>query len=216
MSVLSVKTIPTRNWKNRNIDVVTERDKDRKQSQQKVDERIHYLWFHYLRLALNLEQLNYNVEKRGGRGKLISRTKVKVMKSVYKKWDLKDLTNMNFKKWYKNPKHQKLFTEGGFNYSRGSQYHSLVKRYNVFIEYHNKMESNYEDETGLISSGRMTRKNKLCEDIIRKSQKERYEQIERTKDEKKDYQTMVLNDINLCEKTILSVCQGEFPKSKSI
>ena len=78
------------------------------------------------------------------------------------------------------------------------------------------MNSGYEDEDGLISSGRRTRKRQLCEDIVMKFQKERYEQIERTKDEKMNYQTMVLNDINLCEKTILSVCQGEFPKSKSV
>ena len=117
MSVLSVKTIPTRNWKNRNIDVVTERDKGRKQSQQKVDERIHYLWFHYLRLALNLEQLNYNVEKRGGRGKLISETKVKVRKSVYKKWDLDRLPEISFNDWYDDEGHRNLFFEGGFKHS---------------------------------------------------------------------------------------------------
>ena len=216
MTTLSVKPIPTRNWKNKNIDLVIERDKDRKNSQESVDKRIYYLWFNYLKLCLNLEDIKHTIEKKGRGGTILSKTRVKVSKTIYKKWDLQDLSNMNFKKWYKDPKHQKLFTEGGFNYSRGSQYHSLVKRYNVFIEYYNKMNSGYEDEDGLISSGRRTRKRQLCEDIVMKFQKERYEQIERTKDEKMNYQTMVLNDINLCEKTILSVCQGEFPKSKSV
>ena len=149
MSVLSVKTIPTRNWKNRNIDVVTERDKGRKQSQQKVDERIHYLWFHYLKLALNLEQLNYNVEKRGGRGKFI--------------------------------------------HSKGSQYHSLVKRYNVFIEFLNRKTGDYDKDM------------QLCKDIMKKYQKERFDQIKRDDPrsrEAKPFNERIHKDIKECEKTI--------------
>ena len=93
--------IPSRNWKNRNIDVVTERDKGRKQSQQKVDERIHYLWFHYLKLCLNLEQVNYYVEKKGYGGiKVISKTKIKVSKRRYKKWGLNEIGCMKFNEWY--------------------------------------------------------------------------------------------------------------------
>ena len=52
MDLLKVKPIPTRNWKDKNIDLVVERDKDRKKSQLKVDERIYYMWFHYLKLSL--------------------------------------------------------------------------------------------------------------------------------------------------------------------
>ncbi len=203
MSVLSVKTIPTRNWKNRNIDVVTERDKGRKQSQQKVDERIHYLWFHYLRLALNLEQLNYNVEKRGGRGKLISETKVKVRKSVYKKWDLDRLPEISFNDWYDDEGHRNLFFEEGFKHSRGSQYHSLVKRYNVFIEFFNKRTGDYEKDMN------------LCEDIMKKYQRERFDQIKRDDPRSrnlKPFNERIHKDFKECEKTILAVCEGMFPK----
>ena len=203
MSVLSVKTIPTRNWKNRNIDVVTERDKGRKQSQQKVDERIHYLWFHYLKLALNLEQLNYNVEKRGGRGKLISQTMVKVNKSIYKKWDLNRLSEKSFREWYDGEGHRNLFTEGKFIHSKGSQYHSLVKRYNVFIEFLNRKTGDYDKDM------------QLCEDIMKKYQKERFDQIKRDDPRSrtaKPFNERIHKDIKECEKTILAVCEGKFPK----
>ncbi len=221
MSLLSVETIPTRIWKNKvdRRELVVERDKNRKKSQQQVDERIHYIWFHYLKLCLNLEGIKHSIEKRGRGGKVISKTKVKVSKTIYKKWDLNEVSNrfgtptsMTFGEWYKDEKHRLLFTKGGFKYSRGSQYHSLVKRYNVFIEYYNRMNTDYGDDG---DGGRMTKRMKICEDIVEKFQKERYEQIKRKDDKQKSssLQTIVLNDINDCEKTILSVCKGEFPKS---
>ena len=221
MSILSVEPISTRIWENEfdRWELVVERDKNRKKSQQQVDERIHYLWFHYLKLCLNLEGIKHSIEKKGRGGKVISKTEVKVSKTIYKKWDLNELSNrfgiptsMTFGDWYKDEKHRLLFTKGGFKYSRGSQYHSLVKRYNVFIEYYNKMNTDYGDDG---DGGRMTKKMKICEDIVEKFQKERYDQIKRKDDEQKSssLQTIVLNDINDCEKTILSVCEGKFSKS---
>jgi hypothetical protein len=104
---------------------------------------------------------------------------VKVSKTIYKKWDLDEVSNMTFGEWYKDEKHRLLFTKGGFKYSRGSQYHSLVKRYNVFIEYYNMMNTSYGDDG---DGGRMTKKMKICEDIVEKFQKERYDQIKRKED----------------------------------
>ena len=221
MSILSVEQIPTRNWetKKERWELVVEFDKNRKKSQQQVDERIHYLWFHYLKLCLNLEGIKHSIEKMGRGGKVISKTEVKVSKTIYKKWDLNELSNrfgtqtsITFGDWYKDEKHRLLFTKGGFKYSRGSQYHSLVKRYNVFIEYYNKMNTDYGYDG---DGGRKTKKMKICEDIVEKFQKERYDQIKRKNDEQKttSLQTIVLNDINDCEKTILSVCKGKFSKS---
>ena len=221
MSILSVEPISTRILENEfdRWELVVERDKNRKKSQQQVDERIHYLWFNYLKLCLNLEGIKHSIEKKGRGGKVISETEVKVSKTIYKKWDLNELSNrfgtqtsMTFGKWYKDEKHRLLFTKGGFKFSRGSQYHSLVKRYNVFIEYYNKMNTDYGDDG---DGGRKTKKMKICEDIVEKFQKERYEQIKRKDDEKKttSLQTIVLYDINDCEKTILSVCKGQFSKS---
>ena len=221
MSILSVEPISTRIWENEfdRWELVVERDKNRKKSQQQVDERIHYLWFNYLKLCLNLEGIKHSIEKKGRGGKVISKTEVKVSKTIYKKWDLNELSNrfgtqtsMTFGKWYKDEKHRLLFTKGGFKYSRGSQYHSLVKRFNVFIEYYNRMNTDYGDDG---DGGRKTKKMKICEDIVEKFQKERYDQIKRKENEQKSssLQTIVLNDINDCEKTILSVCEGQFSKS---
>jgi len=226
MKELKVKPIPTRNWKYKNVDLVIERDKDRKKSQLKVDERIHYMWFHYLKLCLNLEEINYSVKKRGARGKVLGKTGVKVNKHIYKNWDLNDLYGMNFSEWYKDPKHKKLFTDGGFKPLRGARYHSLVKRYNVFIEYYNGMNREFYDR------GDISQEMQVCSDIIEKFQKERFDQLKKKdprmilKDIKKDgkvvgveYQyrnvcnTLVKKDVKICGKEILSCCQGEFPKS---
>ena len=221
MDKITLKPIPSRKWKEpkERWKLVVEFDKNRKRNQQIVDERIHYIWFHYLKLCLNLEGIEHSIEKKGRGGKVISKTKVKVSKTIYKKWDLNELSNrfgtqttMTFGEWYKDEKHRLLFTKGGFKYSRGSQYHSLVKRYNVFIEYYNRMNTDYGDDG---DGGRMTKRMKICEDIVEKFQKERYEQIKRTEDKQRSssLQTIVLNDINDCEKTILSVCKGHFSKS---
>ena len=226
MKVLKVKPIPTRNWKNKNIDLVVERDKDRKKSQESVDKRIYYMWFNYLKLCLNLEEINYSVEKKGAKGKVLGETGVKVNKKIYKDWDLKDLYTMNFKKWYKDPKHMKLFTEGRFKPLRGARYHSVVKRYNVFIEYYNGMNKEFYDR------GDISQEMQVCSDIIEKYQKERFDQLKKkdprmnVKDlyedgkfvgKKYEYKnkcnTLVKKDVKICGREILSCCQGEFPKS---
>ena len=208
MKLQSVKLIPTRNWRNKNFDLVVERDKNRKKSQLKVDERIHYMWFNYLKLCLNLEEINYSIKKKGARGKVLAKTEVKVNKHIYKNWDLNDLYTMNFSEWYKDPKHKKLFTEGGFKPHRGARYHSLVKRYNVFIEYYYGMNKEFYDR------GDISQEMQVCSDIIEKYQKERYDQLKkRVKSGKTELNNLVKKDVKICEREILSCCQGEFPKS---
>ena len=214
MELLTVKPIPSRNWKDKKDrrELVKEFDRNRKKSQQIVDERLHYMWFNYLQLCLNLEEIKYSVPKRGGRGKIISTTKVKVSKSIYRKWDLVNLKKSSFRDWYKDEEHRLLFYEGGFRYTRGTQYHPLVKRFNVFILYHNMMNGEFIDDTG----GTMNKGMRVSELIMEDLQKERYEQLDRgtgydwggTTPQKR-----VLKDVVDCEKTILSVCKGQFPKS---
>lgn len=74
------------------------------------------------------------------------------------------------------------------------------------------MNTDYGDDG---DGGRKTKKMKICEDIVEKFQKVRYDQIKRKENKQKSssLQTIVLNDINDCEKTILSVCEGHFSKS---
>jgi hypothetical protein len=214
MELLTVKPIPSRNWKDKKDrrELVKEFDRNRNKSQQIVDERLHYMWFNYLQLCLNLEEIKYSVPKRGGRGKIISTTKVKVSKSIYRKWDLVNLKKSSFRDWYKDEEHRLLFYEGGFRYTRGTQYHPLVKRFNVFILYHNMMNGEFIDDTG----GTMNKGMRVSELIMEDLQKERYEQLDRGTgydDRGTTPQKRVLKDVVDCEKTILSVCKGQFPKS---
>ena len=170
------------------------------------------MWFHYLQLCLNLEKIKYSVPKRGGRGKIISTTKVKVSKSIYRKWNLKELKKSSFSEWY-DGKHRLLFTGGGFRYTRGTQYHSLVKRFNVFIQYHNMMNDKTLHLKGNQTKGMMV-SEKIVEDLQKEGgQKERYELIERrTNTKTMSVQKRVMKDVVDCGNTILAVCEGRFPK----
>ena len=194
-----------------------ERDKNRKKSQQSVDERIHYMWFNYLQLCLDLESINHSVPKRGGRGKIISTTKVKVSKSIYKDWDLEKVKKSSFSEWYKDKEHRLLFYDGGFRHTRGTQYHPLVKLFNVFILYHNMMNGDFIDDTGGTKTKGMRVSELIMEDLQKEDggQKERYELLERGTaydDRGTTPQKRVLNDVVDCENSILAVCQGKFPK----
>jgi len=210
MEQIAVIPIPSRDWKvkkTRETLVYGYRDTARKKDQRKVDERLHYMWFKYLQLCLDLERINYGVPKRGGRGKIISTTKVKVSKDIYKDWDLEKVKKSSFREWYDEDK-QLLFYEGGFRHTRGSQYHPLVKRYNVFILYHNMMN----DKT-LHLKGNQTKGMMVSEKIVEDLQKKRYELIERrTNTKKMSVQKRVMKDVVDCGNTILAVCEGRFPK----
>ena len=217
IGIITVKPIPSRNWKDKKErwELVVERDKNRKRNQQIVDERIHYIWFHYLQLCINLEEINYSVPKRGGRGKIISTTEVKVSKDIYKDWDLEKVKKSSFREWYKDKEHRLLFYEGGFHYTRGTQYQPLVKRFNVFIDYTNMMNGDFVDDTG----GTMEKGMRVSELIMEDLQK-RYELIERddirygqgTDTTPSSVQKRVLKDVVECGNTILAVCEGRFPK----
>ena len=212
MGIITVKPIPTREWKTKKNrkELVKIFDRNRKKSQRIVDERIHYMWFKYLQLCLDLESIDYSIPKRGGRGKIISTTKVKVSKSIYRKWDLEKVKKSSFREWYDSEK-QLLFYKGGFQYSKGTQYQPLVKRFNVFILYTNMMNGDFVDDTG----GIMEKGMRVSELIMEDLQSERYELLERgtayewggTSPQKR-----VLKDVVDCENSILAVCQGRFPK----
>ena len=217
MGIITIKTIPLREWKNQEDGRELSKkafDRNRKKSPKSVDERIHYMWFNYLQLCINLEEIKHSIPKRGGRGKIISSTKVKVSKSIYRKWDLEKVKKSSFREWYDEDK-QLLFYEGGFQYSKGTQYHPLVKRFNVFIQYTNMMNGDFVDDTG----GTMEKGMRVSELIMEDLQKYRYELLDRGTgygdvlvDRGTTPQKRVLNDVVDCENSILAVCQGKFPK----
>ena len=70
----------------------------KKDSQRKRESEphraIHFMWFHFLRLCLELEGMNYFFQKRGAKGKIIGKgKKVTVRKKIYKDWDLDGIMN---------------------------------------------------------------------------------------------------------------------------
>ena len=201
---LKTTPIPTRNWKITK-DPVSERDLKRKESKQRVDRRIYYLWFHFLKLCLELESIGHIFEKRVGGGKVIlgEGKLVKVNRDEYVGWDLDNLMSMKFNEWFYGNNKCDLFNEDGFKYSGRPQYHSLVKKFNVFIRYFNGKTSDYDKNMN------------LCERIIRVYEKERFEQLKRNDSRsqgKSPFNKLIDKDMKDCERIILSVCEGRFPK----
>ena len=201
---LKTTPIPSRNWKITK-DPVSERDLKRKESKQRVDRRIYYLWFHFLKLCLELESIGHIFEKRVGGGKVIlgEGKLVKVNRDEYVGWDLDNLISMKFNEWFYGNNKCDLFNEDGFKYSGRPQYHSLVKKFNVFIRYFNGKTGDYDKDMN------------LCERIIRVYEKERFEQLKRNDSRsqgKSPFNKLIDKDMKDCERIILSVCEGRFPK----
>ena len=201
---LNTRPIPTRNWKITK-DPVSERDLKRKESKQRVDRRIYYLWFHFLKLCLELESIGHIFEKRVGGGKVIlgEGKLVKVNRDEYVGWDLDNLMSMKFNEWFYGNNKCDLFNEDGFKYSGRPQYHSLVKKFNVFIRYFNGKTGDYDKDID------------LCERIIKVYEKERFEQLKRNDSRsqgKSPFNKLIDKDMKDCERIILSVCEGRFPK----
>ena len=201
---LKTTPIPTRNWKITK-DPVSERDLKRKESKQRVDRRIYYLWFHFLKLCLELESIGHIFEKRVGGGKVIlgEGKLVKVNRDEYVGWDLDNLMSMKFNEWFYGNNKCDLFNEDGFKYSGRPQYHSLVKKFNVFIRYFNGKTGDYDKDIN------------LCERIIKVYEKERFEQLKRNDSRsqgKSPFNKLIDKDVKDCERIILSVCEGRFPK----
>ena len=201
---LKTTPIPTRNWKITK-DPVSERDLKRKESKQRVDRRIYYLWFHFLKLCLELESIGHIFEKRVGGGKVIlgEGKLVKVNRDEYVGWDLDNLISMKFNEWFYGNNKCDLFNEDGFKYSGRPQYHSLVKKFNVFIRYFNGKTGDYDKDMN------------LCERIIKVYEKERFEQLKRNDSRsqgKSPFNKLIDKDVKDCERIILSVCEGRFSK----
>jgi len=211
MEELKVKPIPTRKWDKdmEDWELLVEFDKNRKKSQESVSKRIYYMHFKYLQLCLNLEEINYSVKKKGAKGKVLGEIFVKVNRKIYKDWNLNSLHEMSFHEWYKDQKHQLLFTEGGFKPQSRARYSSLVKRFNCFIEYYNGMNREFYNR------GDISQEMQVCSDIIEKYQKVRFERVKKDVDSKTStYTELVKKDLKQCGKEILYCCNGEFPKSK--
>ena len=193
---LNTTPIPTRNWKITK-DPVSERDLKRKESKQRVDRRIFYLWFHFLKLCLELESIGHIFEKIFGGGKVIlgDGKLVKVNRDEYVGWDLDNLMSMKFNEWFYGNNKCDLFNEDGFKYSGRPQYHSLVKKFNVFIRYFNGKTGDYDKDMN------------LSERINRVYEKERFEQLKRNDSRsqgKSPFNKLIDKDVKDCQRIIFS------------
>ena len=210
-SFLNVQPIPTKNWKQNldNYELKEIRDKQNKNEFVK-NRKLHYLWYNYLKLALDLERVRYTIRrnKSGTRSLIkttgINETKVIVNKRIYKDWYLRTIPETKFHEWYKNPRNFDLFYGEDFKLSGHPKYEVLVRRFNIFIEYQNRMRRyNY-------TRGDMSQRMKVSEDIIKKYHND-YRMKERI-NPKKAYDGIVVSDVRNCEGIILSVCEGRFTK----
>ena len=62
--------------------------------------------------------------------------------------------------------------------------------------------------------GDISQEMQVCSDIIEKYQKKRFDQLKKNVDSGKTmFNDLVKKDVKICEREILSCCQGEFPKS---
>ena len=121
----------------------------------------------------------------------------------YVGWDLDNLMSMKFNEWYYGENKRDLFHKGDFEYSGRPQYHSLVKKFNVFIRYFNGKTGDYDKDMN------------LSERIIRVYEKERFEQVKRNDSRsqgKSPFNKLIDKDVKDCERIILSVCEGRFSK----
>ena len=131
---------------------------------------------------------------------------------------------MKFQEWYDDEGYRELFVQGGYRHTGRPQYHSLVTKYNVFIDFYNLMNGDDFVDT---SKGNETKEVVVCGMIFEELQKERFDELKRgdprmiVKDGKlgKEYLyvsegiTIVKKNVKDCENILLSVCQGHFPKS---
>ena len=111
--------------------------------------------------------------------------------------------SMKFNEWFYGNNKCDLFNEDGFKYSGRPQYHSLVKKFNVLIRYFNGKTGDYDKDMN------------LCERIIKVYEKERFEQLKRNDSRsqgKSPFNKLIDKDMKDCERIILSVCEGRFPK----
>ena len=98
---LNTIPIPIRNL-NITKDPVSERDLKLKESKQRVDRRIYYHLFHFLKLCLELESIGHIFEKRVGGNKVIlgEGKLVKVNRDEYVGWDLDTPMSVKFNEWF--------------------------------------------------------------------------------------------------------------------
>ena len=87
--------------------VKQKREKKRRTETTENPETTYFLWFLSLKLLLEMEELKLGLQKPKTDKKFIIGKDIKIDKKFYKKWDLDDVLNQPFHKWWKT--HRELF-----------------------------------------------------------------------------------------------------------
>ena len=96
--------------KENELQVLDLRDAKRRMENTEYSERVYYLWFMSLKLLLEMEHLGMGFRKYFGnkiRKELIIGKEVKIDKNFYSDWDLEEVLELPFYKWWK--RHKGLF-----------------------------------------------------------------------------------------------------------
>ncbi len=87
--------------------VILKREKKRRTETTENPETTYFLWFLSLKLLLEMEELKLGLQKPKTDKIFIIGKDIKIDKKFYKKWDLDDVLNQPFHKWWKT--HRELF-----------------------------------------------------------------------------------------------------------
>ena len=95
-------------YKKRHSESVKLKRKERQRKETtESSERTYFLWFLSLKLLLEMEELKLGLQKPKTDKKFIIGKDIKIDKKFYKKWDLEEVLNLTFYKWWKT--HRELF-----------------------------------------------------------------------------------------------------------
>jgi hypothetical protein len=159
-----------------------------------------HMWFRFLKLSLELEELGYSIPKRGAHGKVLEGgTKIVVDREFYAGWNSEEVLEGKWNSWCRKEMRDQLI-EMGVKPMGKPQYDSLSKRYNVYVRYFNANPQTYEERTN------------LSMDLINRLEKVRFERVSRdTNKSLSEYTKLIWKEVKAAEATILNVMSGQFP-----
>ena len=160
---------------------------------------IYFMWYHFLRLSLELESLKHQIPERGPRGIELGERFVTVERDVYSGWRLEEIMKLSFHQWCNQAVRQQALKQ--LNYNGKPQYDSLAKWFNVYVRYFNGLEE-------IRTMGR----TEFGYRLITQWEAVRYERVRRnTNKSLSDYGKVFWKDVKAAESVIQSVCVGQFP-----
>jgi len=93
------------------------KDQQRKTQITEKPERVYFLWFLSLKLLLEMEEmgLGFQIGSKGGKKELVVGKDITIDKKFYQEWDLEEVLELPFWKWWKG--HKTLFERPSTEFS---------------------------------------------------------------------------------------------------